>query len=141
MTPCRTASAQHRYGRRHIGITGASTHKFEPAQMGTEATSLRHARDRWSRSAWEMTDAFSSMEYPHWLIVAGAVLLVLGFIGHLAKERTLRPSSKKLRMGMSKSGPTWPNSLRHRPPIGRRSLRSRRGRDGLIKTVIPKRNR
>ena len=56
MTPCRTASAQHRYGRRHIGITGASTHKFEPAQMGTEATSLRHARDRWSRSAWEMTD-------------------------------------------------------------------------------------
>ena len=28
-----------------------------------------------------MTNAFSSMEYPHWLIVAGAVLLVLGFIG------------------------------------------------------------
>ena len=107
MTPCRIASAQHRYGRRHIGITGASTHKFEPARMGTEATSLRHARDRWSRSAWEMTDAFSSMEYPHWLIVAGAVLLVLGFIGlAFAKERTLRPSSKKLRMGMSEGGPS-----------------------------------
>ena len=28
-----------------------------------------------------MTNAFSSMGYPHWLIVAGAVLLVLGFIG------------------------------------------------------------
>jgi hypothetical protein len=28
-----------------------------------------------------MTDAFSAMGYPHWLIVAGAVLLVLGFIG------------------------------------------------------------
>ena len=28
-----------------------------------------------------MTNAFSSMGYPHWLIVAGAVLLLLGFIG------------------------------------------------------------
>ena len=28
-----------------------------------------------------MTNAFSSMGYPHWLFVAGAVLLVLGFIG------------------------------------------------------------
>ena len=28
-----------------------------------------------------MTNAFSSMEYPHWLIIAGVVLLVLGFIG------------------------------------------------------------
>jgi len=28
-----------------------------------------------------MTDAISSMEYPHWLIVVGVVLLTLGFIG------------------------------------------------------------
>ena len=28
-----------------------------------------------------MTNAFSSMEYPHWLIIAGVVLLVLGFVG------------------------------------------------------------
>jgi hypothetical protein len=28
-----------------------------------------------------MTDALSAMEYPHWLMVAGAVLVVLGFIG------------------------------------------------------------
>ena len=34
-----------------------------------------------------MTDAFSSMEYPHWLIVAGAVLLVLGFIGFAFRQR------------------------------------------------------
>jgi hypothetical protein len=34
-----------------------------------------------------MTDAFSSMEYPHWLIVAGAVLLVLGFIGLALSQR------------------------------------------------------
>ena len=37
MIPCRTASAQHRYGGRLIGITGASAHKFEPARVGTDA--------------------------------------------------------------------------------------------------------
>ena len=35
-----------------------------------------------------MTDALSSMEYPHWLIIAGAILLMLG-LGGLA----LRPRS------------------------------------------------
>ena len=28
-----------------------------------------------------MTDALSALQYPHWLMVAGAVLVVLGFIG------------------------------------------------------------
>jgi hypothetical protein len=28
-----------------------------------------------------MTDAISAMEYPHWLIEAGTILAVLGFIG------------------------------------------------------------
>ncbi len=28
-----------------------------------------------------MMDALSAMEYPHWLMVAGAVLVVFGFIG------------------------------------------------------------
>ena len=34
-----------------------------------------------------MTNAFSSMEYPHWLIVAGVVLLVLGFVGLAVRRR------------------------------------------------------
>ena len=29
----------------------------------------------------EMTDAFLAMQYPHWLFVAGAILVVLGFMG------------------------------------------------------------
>jgi hypothetical protein len=29
----------------------------------------------------EMTDALSALQYPHWLMVAGAFLVVLGFIG------------------------------------------------------------
>jgi hypothetical protein len=31
----------------------------------------------------------SAMEYPHWLMVAGAVLVVLGFIGFAFHETTL----------------------------------------------------
>ena len=34
-----------------------------------------------------MTSAFSSMEYPHWLIIAGAILLMLGFIGLALRQR------------------------------------------------------
>ena len=34
-----------------------------------------------------MTNAFSSMEYPHWLIVAGALLLMLGFVGLALRQR------------------------------------------------------
>jgi hypothetical protein len=28
-----------------------------------------------------MTEALSALQYPHWLMVAGAVLVVLGFVG------------------------------------------------------------
>ena len=41
-----------------------------------------------------MTDAFSAMEYPHWLIVAGVVLLVLGFMG-LALRRSVAQADLK----------------------------------------------
>jgi hypothetical protein len=34
-----------------------------------------------------MANAFSSMEYPHWLIIAGAVLLMLGFVGLALRQR------------------------------------------------------
>ena len=36
-----------------------------------------------------MTNAISSMEYPHWLIVAGAVLLMLGFVGLALRQRAV----------------------------------------------------
>jgi hypothetical protein len=34
-----------------------------------------------------MINALSSMEYPHWLIVAGAILLMLGFAGLISSKR------------------------------------------------------
>ena len=36
-----------------------------------------------------MTDALSSMEYPHWLIIAGAILLVLGLVGFVLRTRSV----------------------------------------------------
>ena len=34
-----------------------------------------------------MTDALSAMEYPHWLIVAGTILLALGIVGLAFRQR------------------------------------------------------
>ena len=34
-----------------------------------------------------MSNAFSSMGYPHWLIVAGAILLILGLFGLASRQR------------------------------------------------------
>ena len=53
-----------------------------------------------------MTNAFSSMGYPHWLIVAGAVLLVLGFIGLAFRQRqNAEANLKEMANGKSKGGP------------------------------------
>ena len=43
-----------------------------------------------------MTNAFSSMGYPHWLIVAGAVLLVLGFIGMALRQKVAQAELKAM---------------------------------------------
>ena len=36
-----------------------------------------------------MTNAFSSMEYPHWLIIVGAILLMLGLVGLALRQRSV----------------------------------------------------
>jgi hypothetical protein len=46
-----------------------------------------------------MTNAFSSMEYPHWLMVAGAVLLVLGFIGMALRQSVAQDEFKEMATG------------------------------------------
>jgi hypothetical protein len=38
-----------------------------------------------------MMDALSAMEYPHWLMVAGAVLVALGFIGFAFRQNRNGP--------------------------------------------------
>ena len=39
-----------------------------------------------------MIDALSALQYPHWLMVAGAVLVLLGFIGFaFSRNRNVEP--------------------------------------------------
>jgi hypothetical protein len=46
-----------------------------------------------------MTDAFSAMEYPHWLMAAGAVLVVIGFLGlAFRRNRDLEPNPEPTEM-------------------------------------------
>ena len=87
-----------------------------------------------------MTNAFVLMEYPHWLIVAGTVLLVFGFIGR-AFRKGAEAKPQETASGNEQRWSEFEAELtRHRPQIGRRSLQNRRGRSGLIKTAVPKRN-
>ena len=53
-----------------------------------------------------MTNAFSSMGYPHWLIVAGAVLLVLGFIGLAFRQRKGAEARLNERANGNERGPS-----------------------------------
>ena len=50
-----------------------------------------------------MTNAFSSMEYPHWLIVAGAVLLMLGFVGLALRQRAVEAELNDMASEQSES--------------------------------------
>jgi Flp pilus assembly protein TadB len=50
-----------------------------------------------------MTNAFSLMEYPHWLIVAGAVLLMLGFVGLALRQRAVEAELNDMASEQSES--------------------------------------
>ena len=61
-----------------------------------------------------MTDALSAMEYPHWLIVAGAILVVLGLVG-LAFRKRLAPIEPAENRPVT-TGTEGSNRDRQRPP-------------------------
>ena len=52
-----------------------------------------------------MTDALSSMEYPHWLIIAGAILLVLGLVGLALRLRSVETGPTDVRNDQEASEP------------------------------------
>jgi hypothetical protein len=52
-----------------------------------------------------MTNAFSSMEYPHWLIVAGALLLILGFVGLALRQRGVEAELSDIASDQNSSEP------------------------------------
>jgi hypothetical protein len=49
------------------------------AGTGSESASCRDG---------DMTDALISIEYPHWLIIAGAILSMLGLVGLALRPRS-----------------------------------------------------
>ena len=51
-----------------------------------------------------MTDALSSMEYPHWLIIAGAILLMLGLVGLALRPRSVEPDPSDMTNDHKPSG-------------------------------------
>ena len=81
-------------------------------------------------------NAFSSMEYPHWLIVAGAILVVLGLVGLAFRrrpapleptevlkqpsefEREIAQANRKAKLAEQTKG-RWANEAK--PPLGERS--------------------
>ena len=54
-----------------------------------------------------MTNALSSMGYPHWLIAAGTVLLVFGFIGMALRLRVAPAELEEMAIGDEQG---WPEA-------------------------------
>ena len=52
-----------------------------------------------------MTDALSSMEYPHWLIIVGAVLLMLGLVGRALRARSVEDDPSDMTNNQEPSEP------------------------------------
>ena len=52
-----------------------------------------------------MTDALSSMEYPHWLIIAGAILLMLGLVGLALRPRSVEVDPSDMTNDQEPSAP------------------------------------
>jgi hypothetical protein len=46
----------------------------------------------------------SAMQYPHWLMIAGAVLVVLGFIGFAFSKNRSGPGKEPIRAQEKTSG-------------------------------------
>jgi hypothetical protein len=81
-----------------------------------------------------MTDAFSSMEYPHWLIVAGAVLLMLGFFGLALRQRGVEadPSDKA-----TDQEPSEPEAVLTQEEVYERTAKEKRRARWADKSAAP----
>src|ERR1700693_329949 len=79
----------------------------------------------------------SAMQYPHWLMVAGAVLVVAGFIGlAFAKTGPLSPITSQREMKAKRKRPNVNRNLPgHRSHLGRQSSRGRPRKAGNRKAL------
>ena len=81
-----------------------------------------------------MTNAFSSMEFPHWLIVAGALLLMLGLVGLALRQRGVEA---ELRDTASDEEPSEPEAelIQAQDADRKAKLEEQKGIGGPIKTA------
>ena len=68
-----------------------------------------------------MTTALSSMEYPHWMMIAGALLLMLGLAGI-----ALRPRSVEAEPNASEQEPSEPEADLDQVEVYNRTAKEKR---------------
>ena len=73
-------------GDRNVGTFGKLFHLVRPPEA-------------------EKMTALSSIEYPHWLIIAGALLLMLGYIGLALRQRGVEAEPHAITSDQEPSGP------------------------------------
>jgi hypothetical protein len=52
-----------------------------------------------------MTNGFASMEYPHWLIIAGTILLMMGLVGLVLRQRSVETDASDMTNDLELSTP------------------------------------
>ena len=78
----------------------------------------------------KMTNAFSSMGYPHWLIIAGAVIIVLGFIGLAFRQsNVVEDELKEMTSGDEQGEFEYEAELAQKRDVDRRTRLEERKRD------------
>ena len=82
-----------------------------------------------------MTDAFSAVEYPHWLIVAGAILVVLGFVGLAFRQRLAPIAPTEIAHGNEQRRSEFEAEIAQAKRKAKLAEQTRA--DGLIKTAVP----
>jgi len=70
-----------------------------------------------------MTAALSSMEYPHWLMIAGALLLLLGLVGLALRQRSFEAESTAI---PSEQEPSVPEADQDQVEVYKRMAKEKR---------------
>jgi hypothetical protein len=71
----------------------------------------------------EKMTALSSMEYPHWLMIAGVLLLILGFVGLALRQRGVEDEPLAI---ASDQGPSDPEAGQNEVDVYNRMTKEKR---------------
>jgi hypothetical protein len=74
-----------------LGIPFADYSVLQTWRLRALARKWSDARPSISEGEAKMIVLYQEMQYPHWLIVAGSILVLLGSIGALGRRRNVEP--------------------------------------------------